>query len=90
MIANKDASMDEVARFMSVAWRHRTPKLVLSIISSSQYFVPWSMARFEEDFRDGVMQVSGNSGLGSLSNIPESLGVGIISSSVVRLRALDL
>ena len=78
MLVNKDASMDEVARFMSVAWRHRTPKLVLSIISSSQYFVPWSSAKFEEDFRDGVIQVSGNPGLGS--NILGSLGVGIIGS----------
>ena len=66
VMVNKDASMDEVARFMAVAWHHRTPKMVLSIISSYQYFVPWSTPKFEEDFRDGIIQVSQNSGLGNM------------------------
>ncbi|XP_076468214.1 transient receptor potential cation channel subfamily M member-like 2 [Babylonia areolata] len=58
MIVNKDGNMDDVAMFMGNAWRRRTPKLVLSVIGSSRYFVPWENPRFEEDFQDGIIEAA--------------------------------
>ena len=57
MVTQKDVVMDDVARFMVVAWRRRTPKLVLSIIGSAQYYQPWEKTRFKEEFEDGIIQV---------------------------------
>ncbi|XP_076467609.1 transient receptor potential cation channel subfamily M member-like 2 [Babylonia areolata] len=57
MIVHKDVGMDDVAQFMNVVWHRRTPKLVLSVICSSRYFVPWENARFEEDFQEGIIEV---------------------------------
>lgn len=54
----KDASMDDVARFMASAWRRRTPKLVLTVINSSRYFQPWTKEKFAEEFQAGIIQAA--------------------------------
>jgi hypothetical protein len=56
MLAQKDASMDDIARFIAIAWHRCTPKLVLSVISTPDYFTPWKK-KFEEDLREGLIQV---------------------------------
>nr|KAG5688083.1 hypothetical protein BaRGS_002688 [Batillaria attramentaria] len=38
--------------------RRRTPKLVLTIISSSQYYHPWTREKFTEDFQAGIIQAA--------------------------------
>lgn len=54
----KDASVEDIARFMAAAWRRRTPKLVLTVISSSQYYHPWTREKFQEDFKAGIIQAA--------------------------------
>lgn len=50
--------LDVVATDMAGNWKLRTPKLVLSIISSREYYRPWNKLQDEEDFEDGLMMVN--------------------------------
>lgn len=59
MMAEDDTAeyVELIAQDMAGRWRIKTPKLVLSIISSSQYYKPWNTPQDEEDFQDGLMLV---------------------------------
>ncbi|KAK7097580.1 hypothetical protein V1264_004533 [Littorina saxatilis] len=74
MTVMKDAHLDEVARFMALAWHRRTPKFVLSIIGSSQYFTPWLKPSFEEDLRNGIIQAANSTDMWILT---EGLDLGV-------------
>ncbi|KAH9496231.1 hypothetical protein Btru_012762 [Bulinus truncatus] len=49
--------IDKVAADMTWLWNMSTPKLVLTLISSEQYFKPWKRQQELEDFQDGLMKV---------------------------------
>ncbi|KAL8598697.1 hypothetical protein ACOMHN_033261 [Nucella lapillus] len=74
MIVQKDVVLDNMARFMGTAWRRRTPKLVLSVVGSSRYFVPWENIRFEEDFQEGIIQAANSTDMWILT---EGMDVGV-------------
>lgn len=53
----KNANADDVARYMAVAWQRRTPKMILTILSSPEYYQAWERESFAEDFQAGLIQV---------------------------------
>ncbi|XP_048243432.1 transient receptor potential cation channel subfamily M member-like 2 [Haliotis rufescens] len=54
----RDSTVDDVASYIAGGWRRRTPKIVLSVISSVQYFKAWENERSVDNFKRGLIQAA--------------------------------
>ncbi|XP_041360001.1 transient receptor potential cation channel subfamily M member-like 2 isoform X2 [Gigantopelta aegis] len=58
VIIPKDTPVDDIANYMAYGWKRRTPKIVLSVISSVKYFKQWEDEKHIEDFQAGIIKAA--------------------------------
>ena len=55
-----DADIEEVAKFISLKWLKKSPKIILPIITGLSHFKTWKNQKQLNKFKRGIIKVSEN------------------------------
>ncbi|XP_061181423.1 transient receptor potential cation channel subfamily M member 1-like [Saccostrea echinata] len=64
----EDASVDNVAKYITKVWKKRSPDIILSVISSFTHFRKWKNQQEVEDFQNGLIQAMNSTNMWVLTN----------------------
>lgn len=85
-----DTSVEDLADFMGLYWRMRSPKIVLSVVSGIKHFKGWKNPRLKEQFQKGIIKAANTTELWIITNgvdggIAKTIGDAIHEEKIHRI-----
>ncbi|XP_052825070.1 transient receptor potential cation channel subfamily M member 2 [Octopus bimaculoides] len=85
-----DTSVEDLADFMGLFWRMRSPKIVLSVVSGIKHFKGWKNPKLKEQFQKGIIKAANTTELWIITNgvdggIAKTIGDAIHEEKIHRI-----